>query len=62
MPVVRPLVAADSESILRPLRFLGASRAASALSRDMSLAIGDSFGDNAAPPGFRHRRRAPELA
>jgi hypothetical protein len=81
MRVVGPLVAADSESNLLAFRFVGASRAASAMSRDMSLglvgglaaaasntamhspcAIGDSFGDNAAPPGLRHRRCASELA
>ena len=79
MRVVGPLVAADSESILRLLRFVGASRASSAMSRDMRLglvgslvaaasntavhppfAIGESFEDNAAPPGFRHRRTASE--
>ncbi len=42
------------------------------MSRDMSLGltanlqslhgIADLFGDHAAPPGFRHRRFAPELA
>jgi hypothetical protein len=77
MHVVGPVVAADSESNLRTLRFVGASRAAMAMSRDMSLglsagwpnmvmqsprALSDLSGDNAAPPGFRHRRSAPELA
>ena len=77
MRVVGPVVAADSESILRTFRFVGASCAASVAPRDPTLArMGrrvsivtavsasspDAFSDNDAPPGLRHRRLAPESA
>ena len=77
MLAVGPWVAADSESILRTFRFVGASCAASAASRDLTLALAgervsfmtavpaamaDVFSDNDAPPGLRHRRFAPESA
>ena len=78
---VGPLVAADSESNLRTLRTVGASRAAplqpsgssfglvggfmavvSNVAMHSPRAFSEKFGDNAAPPGLRHRCRAPELA
>ncbi len=81
MRVVGPLVAADSESNLRILRTVGASRAASLQPSGSSLGLvgglsavapnaamhsprasSEKFGDDAAPPGLRHRRPAPELA
>jgi hypothetical protein len=70
-------VAADSESILRTFRFIGASCAASVAQSDltlarpgerafvtsaMSAAAADAFSDIDAPPGLRHRRFAPEPA
>jgi hypothetical protein len=76
MLVVGPLVAADSESILRTFRIVGAMCAASAGSsessgltparfgrRSTSLPLAAAaVGDHDAPPGLRHRRIAPELA
>jgi hypothetical protein len=77
MRAVGPWVAADSESILRTFRFVGASCAASVAPRDLTLArpgervsfmtavpaaMADAFSDNDAPPGLRHRRFAPESA
>lgn len=77
MCAVGPWVAADSESILRTFRFVGASCAASVAPRDLTLArpgkrvfvmtavsaaSPGAFSDNDAPPGLRHRRFAPELA
>jgi len=81
MRVVGPLVAADSESNLHPLRTVGASSAAplqpsgpsfglvdglvaavSNVAMHSPRAFSEKFGDAAAPPGLRHRRRAPELA
>lgn len=77
MRLVGPWVAADSESILRTFRFVGAVCAASVAPRDLTLArpgervsfmtavpaaMSDAFSDNDAPPGLRHRRLAPESA
>jgi hypothetical protein len=77
MRVVGPWVAADSESNLRTFRISGASRAApaglSALSPapvgNVVVAASDAAAcsprdrsDCSAPPGFRHRRAAPERA
>jgi len=77
MRAVGPWVAADSESILRTFRFVGAACAASVAPRDLTLVrpgqrvfvmpavsavSSDAFSDNDAPPGLRHRRLAPELA
>ena len=77
MRAVGPCVAADSESILRTFRFVGASRAASVAPRGLTLArpgqrvsfvtavpaaMVDALSDNDAPPGLRHRRFAPESA
>jgi len=76
MPVVGPLVAADSESNLRIFRIAGASCAASVAvnaSSDLTPArpgrLATPLPDAAsassacdAPPGQRHRRIAPESA
>ena len=77
MPAVGPVAAADSESNLRILRSAGASRAVSLRSSTASLgptgarvaAVSNASmrspcasGDDAAPPGFRHRRFASERA
>jgi hypothetical protein len=74
---VGPLVAVDSESILRTFRFGGTPRAASVGFKELSLALVGNLavaasaastgsacapGDCDAPPGLRHRRFAPELA
>ena len=73
MHVVGPVVAADSESILRIFCFVGASCAASVAPRGLTLArfgkrvkalsiAAGLFSDSDAPPGLRHRRLAPESA
>jgi len=74
MRAVGPWVAADSESILRTFRFVGAPCAASVAPRGLTLVppdrrvsvmtavSSDAFSDNDAPPGLRHRRLAPESA
>jgi sorbitol-specific phosphotransferase system component IIA len=74
---VGPLVAADSESILRTFRSGGTPRAASvgfnelslALVGNLAVALSAALAGSActtsvcdAPPGLRHRRFAPELA
>ena len=76
MRAVGPWVAADSESNLRISRIVGASCAApvaSSLSSDPTLVrrgprvtssppAAAAVSDDDAPPGWRHRRGAPEWA